>query len=431
MGQGASCTDTKPADNGCVPPADNPRKNRNNVHQRRELLTERILKAIKADEIDRLHRLLDKGLTSKGEKPAVVVEEPDCCVPPSHYSTNRNAVQPPNNGPIDVNSFRFDNDYNCLHVAASNGSVDVVRYLIESRAMDANIQSNVTGATPVHLACLANQLDVVVYFISVLAKLNIADLEGRVALDYCQTQEMKDIINRNMRHEGAVNELSPDLDYGFFKWNKEERFDTENPLRSSGRVNKIKPKIPPPPPTSSSFYMAPSYADDLDDTTSTRADDLQQSSTDQEITSTPHDSNDTEISHRNDDRTSETKTNDIIQSTPPPPPPPPRPISLPVPRVVVKDDRDDDGDDNDNDNENESIKPVSPTSVAVNTSAEKGTTGINSPLFHAYRKSDILAKLSSKNQSGRATSVRIKTAISTSIESPPPPPPPPPPPLRS
>ena len=395
MGQSPSCADD--SGGGCGPRSD-PRTTRNNVAHRKELLHERIIHSIKADNIERFDRLVNKGLVGKSEKVAPVANDPDCCcVPPTNSS---NAAMNPPSGPIDVHTFRFDGEGNTLlHVASSVGSVDIVRYLIESRSMDVNLQSTATGATAVHLACLANHLDVVVYMISVLAKLNIPDHEGKFAIDYCQSQNMKELIERNMRHEGAVNELSPDLDYGHFKWNKDDRFDAENPLRSSGRVKKVeKVKANGENETAvapSCFYTAPSYNEDLDDTT--RSDDDVHLSLDQKKAPTPNDSIDTEVIH---DDESEKKTDDVVQSTPPP-----RPISLPVPRIAMHDDNDGVDDDDDDDG---TTKLVSPTSVTVSTSAEKGTTGINSPLYKIYRKDDILSKLSSKNRSGRATSVGRK-----------------------
>jgi hypothetical protein len=78
-------------------------------------------------------------------------------------------------------------------------------------------------------------MDVVLYFISILAKLDIPDMTGKVALDYCQSEEIQAVVSRNTRRGlEDKNEITPEFDYGHFKWSKaaEDNFTSQNPLRA-------------------------------------------------------------------------------------------------------------------------------------------------------------------------------------------------------
>ena len=167
------------------------------------------------------------------------------CLPLFQSETKPSKAQPK---PIDIHSLRYEDGCTCLHLASKSGCIDVCRLLIEACLVDINIR-NTPGLTPIHLACLHDHYDVVLYFISQRADMNVRDESGRTPLDYCQSPQMQELVARNTRVNGEndVNEVLPDLNYGHFKWNKEANFSSQNPLRNKGNDGNKKSMMTAPP----------------------------------------------------------------------------------------------------------------------------------------------------------------------------------------
>ena len=131
---------------------------------------------------DHLARLLS---SNDDEVPPV-----DCCVP--NAKKNKDHDEP--RKPLDIRDLRFEDGKTCLHLSAQSGNMDMCRFLVEYKGIDMNVQTT-PGLTPMHLACLHDQMDVVLYFISILAKLDIPDANGKLPLDYCQSEEIHAVLN--------------------------------------------------------------------------------------------------------------------------------------------------------------------------------------------------------------------------------------------
>ena len=158
----------------------------------------------------------------------------DCCLPNAKAAKNDESRKP-----LNIQELRFENGKTCLHLSAQSGNMDMCRFLVEVKGIDMNIQSDQL-LTPMHLACLHDQMDVVLYFISILAKLDIPDVTGKLALDYCQSEEMQAVVSRNIRRGlDDKNEISPEFDYGHFKWSKtaDDNFTSQNPLRAHQKAS--------------------------------------------------------------------------------------------------------------------------------------------------------------------------------------------------
>ena len=165
------------------------------------------------------------------------------CLPLFQSDTKPPKAQPK---PIDIHTLRYEDDCTCLHLASKSGCIDVCRLLIEACLVDINIR-NTPGLTPTHLACLHDHYDVVLYFISQRADLNLLDESGKTPLDYCRSPEVQELVRRNTRANGEndVNQLLVDEDYGFFKWNKDATFSSQNPLRNNNEGTKKSMTAPP------------------------------------------------------------------------------------------------------------------------------------------------------------------------------------------
>ena len=178
---------------------------------------------------DLLIRLLS---TEELEKEMALVNMDQCgnCLPFFQNDTKPPKPQPK---PIDIHTLRYEDGCSCLHLASKSGCIDICRLLIEACMVDINIR-NTPGLTPIHLACLHDHYDIVLYYISQRADMNVQDESGRTPLDYCISPEMRELVTRNTRVNGEkdVNEVLPDLNYGHFKWNKEANFSSQNPLRT-------------------------------------------------------------------------------------------------------------------------------------------------------------------------------------------------------
>ncbi|MFP3036388.1 MAG: ankyrin repeat domain-containing protein [Wolbachia sp.] len=81
-----------------------------------------------------------------------------------------------NNG-FDIN-YMFNNECTLLHIAALNGCLDIVKYLIEQRHVDVN-QADKEGFT-----ALNGRLDIVKYLIENGADVNQANKDDNTALHY-------------------------------------------------------------------------------------------------------------------------------------------------------------------------------------------------------------------------------------------------------
>nr|XP_054753709.1 serine/threonine-protein phosphatase 6 regulatory ankyrin repeat subunit B-like [Lytechinus pictus] len=100
------------------------------------------------------------------------------------------------NGPHDdrnnVLGLRGENDDSLLHIASSNGHVDLVELLVQRGAKIDS--SNWDLRTPLHLSCIANQRAVVEYLVEKKANLEKTDVDYHTPLQVAANAESFDVI---------------------------------------------------------------------------------------------------------------------------------------------------------------------------------------------------------------------------------------------
>mmetsp|Transcript_25685 Transcript_25685/g.42747 ORF Transcript_25685/g.42747 Transcript_25685/m.42747 type:complete len:201 (+) Transcript_25685:1618-2220(+) len=87
----------------------------------------------------------------------------------SNYSCFRRLDQPCSFGvkvykEVDRDVVILDVEHNALHLASSEGCLDLVRYLVKEQGFDANKLSS-EGDSPLHLAAPHGHLDIIKYFV--------------------------------------------------------------------------------------------------------------------------------------------------------------------------------------------------------------------------------------------------------------------------
>lgn len=85
-----------------------------------------------------------------------------------------------------------------LHWAADRGSLDIVKYLIQSLKADINIK-DVDGQTPLHYAASCGHSDVVKYLLEKGANANLLDNEQQSAFDMANNPQICDLLKHFMQ----------------------------------------------------------------------------------------------------------------------------------------------------------------------------------------------------------------------------------------
>ena len=93
--------------------------------------------------------------------------------------------------------------------------------------------------------CRYDHYDLVLYLISVRARLDLEDSAGRLPLQYAQTQATRDLVARNMRTgEDDKNAIELGADYGYFTWTQThaavDTFESANPMRHAKHASSTK-----------------------------------------------------------------------------------------------------------------------------------------------------------------------------------------------
>ena len=89
-----------------------------------------------------------------------------------------------------------------FHEAAENGSLDVLKMLINYKPEAVNIKSNRFKQTPLHYACICNQPKIVDYLVQIIDDPNIKDRYGRTALNIATQENHTEIVRILLRHGG-------------------------------------------------------------------------------------------------------------------------------------------------------------------------------------------------------------------------------------
>ena len=71
-----------------------------------------------------------------------------------------------------------------IHIAAQNGHLPIVQYLIEKQKVDKDIKGGYWKETSLHYACENGRLPIVEYLISKGANINVKDINGSTPLHY-------------------------------------------------------------------------------------------------------------------------------------------------------------------------------------------------------------------------------------------------------
>ncbi|CAG8520726.1 15644_t:CDS:2 [Funneliformis caledonium] len=93
---------------------------------------------------------------------------------------------------VDINA-KDDQGLALLHWASDQGQLEAVKLLIE-RGADVNILSDVEKETPLHHACISENLDCARYLYHHGANSLIKDAEESIAFDYCNIQFKEEVI---------------------------------------------------------------------------------------------------------------------------------------------------------------------------------------------------------------------------------------------
>ncbi|CAG8491566.1 13111_t:CDS:2 [Funneliformis mosseae] len=93
---------------------------------------------------------------------------------------------------VDINA-KDDQGLALLHWASDQGHLEAVKLLIE-RGADVNILSDVEKETPLHHACISENLDCARYLYHHGANSLIKDAEESIAFDHCNIQFKEEVI---------------------------------------------------------------------------------------------------------------------------------------------------------------------------------------------------------------------------------------------
>lgn len=100
-------------------------------------------------------------------------------------------------------------DFSYLDEAISSGHLEIVKYLIEEQNMNVNQICCRDGATPLLIAVICNEIEIIKYLIQLGADLNQTDHHGWSPLHFAIEKQFKDIIIILLEHGVDINGIKP------------------------------------------------------------------------------------------------------------------------------------------------------------------------------------------------------------------------------